>query len=199
MDVGEAIRARRMTRSFAERPIDHDDLLTVLDAARRAPSAGNSQGLDLLVLRGAETARYWDRTLPSPRRERFRWQGLLRAPVLIVAWTQPEAWVRRYAEDDKARTGLGAGVDQWPVPYWWVDGGQALAQLQLAAIGLGLGVCLFGLFDHEDAVREEFGVPIDRRALGAVALGHPDGGDAPGRSADRPRREIDHVAHFGGW
>ena len=39
----------------------------------------------------------------------------------------------RYAEEDKARTGLGAGADAWAVPYWWVDGGMAAMTLLLAA------------------------------------------------------------------
>lgn len=188
-----------MTRSFAERPVERAVLLDVLDAARRAPSAGNTQGLDLLVLVGDDTEAYWDTTLPQPRRAAFRWQGLLRAPVLVVAWTEPDAWVRRYGERDKARTGLGEGAQRWATPYWWVDGGQALAQLQLAAVGHGLGVCLFGVFDHEEAVRDRFGVPSSRRALGTVAIGHPDEGDEPGRSAGRDRRPLDDVVHFGSW
>ena len=200
MDVESVVRARHMTRSFADRPVDRDDLDAVLDAARRAPSAGNAQGLDLLVLEGSsQTGRYWDTTLPSERRAGFRWQGLLRAPVLVVGWVEPDAWVRRYGGDDKARTGLGAAADEWSVPYWWVDGGMAMAQLQLVASARGLGVCFFGLFRHEDAVRERFGVPEDRRALGALAVGHPDGGDEPGRSAARPRRTLDEVVHRGRW
>ncbi|MEO1062362.1 MAG: nitroreductase family protein [Actinomycetota bacterium] len=200
MDVEAVVRARRMARSFSDRPVDPDDLRAVLDAARRAPSAGNAQGLDLLVLEGADqTGAYWDVTLPDERRAGFRWQGLLRAPVLVVGWVEPAAWVRRYAEDDKARTGLGTAADAWPVPYWWVDGGMAMAQLQLVAIGRGLGVCFFGLFDHEPAVRQRFGVPDDRRAIGTVAIGHPDGADGTGRSARRPRRDLDAVSHRGSW
>jgi nitroreductase len=119
--------------------------------------------------------------------------------VLVIGWVEPDAWVRRYGEDDKARTGLGESGDAWSVPYWWVDGGMAMSQLQLVAIGRGLGVCFFGLFRHEEAVRRRFEVPADRRAIGAVALGHPDGGDGPGRSAARRRRDLDEVAHRGVW
>ncbi len=200
MDVDQVVRARHMTRSFADRPVERADLDAALDAARRAPSAGNAQGLDLLVLEGPEeTGAYWDTTLPPERRAGFRWQGLLRAPVLVVGWVEPDAWVRRYGEADKARTGLGASTASWSVPYWWVDGGMAMSQLQLVAIGRGLGVCFFGLFRHEEAVRRRFGVPDDRRAIGTVAIGHPDGGDGAGRSAGRVRRRLDEIAHRGAW
>src|SRR3546814_6677666 len=66
-------------------------------------------------------------------RSRFRWQGLLHAPVLIVPYVRPEDYADRYAEVDKAATGLGTGVDVWPVPYWWVDGGAVVQNLLLAA------------------------------------------------------------------
>ena len=95
-----------MVRSFSSRPVDEAVLDRVLDASRRAPSAGNSQGLDLVVLVGDETARYWDVTLPAERRSSFRWPGLLRAPVLVVAVTDPQAYVARYAEGDKTTTNL---------------------------------------------------------------------------------------------
>jgi len=83
--VGEALRHRRMVRSYQDTPVADAVLDRVLGAARRAPSAGNTQGLDLVVLRGAETAQYWDVTLPAPRRASFRWPGLLRALVRHAA------------------------------------------------------------------------------------------------------------------
>ena len=85
MDFADVVRSRRMVRAFEPRPVPPDVLDRVLDVARRVPAAGNTQGLDLVVLEGPEqTARYWDVTLAAERRDGFRWPGLLDAPVLIV-------------------------------------------------------------------------------------------------------------------
>jgi nitroreductase len=190
-DFGDVVRSRRMVRAFATEPVLDDSLARVCDAALRAPSAGNAQGLDLLVV--TEPARYWEITLAEPAT--FRWQGLLAAPLLIVPITDPSAYASRYSETDKRDTGLG-DVEAWAVPYWWVDGGMAVEAMLLAAVAEGLGACFFGLFEHERAVLDAFGVPADRRALGTVALGHPLP-DTPGRSASRPKRP-DRV-HRGRW
>jgi nitroreductase len=199
VELREVLRRRRMVRAYDGRPVDPAVLDRVLDAARRVPSAGNAQGLDLVVLVGAaETARYWDVALPAgPARDRFRWQGLLRAPVLVVPVVDPGAYAARYAEADKAAAGLGS-VESWPVPYWLVDGGMAVLAILLAAVDEGLGGCFFGLFDREAPVLDALRVPADRRGLGVVALGHP-APDEPGASARRPRRPLDDVVHRGSW
>lgn len=183
-----------MVRAFERRPIDDEVLDRVLDAARRVPSAGNSQGLDLLVIDEPET--YWSLTFPGDR-SAFRWQGLFDAPVLVVPIVDPETYARRYREPDKATTGLG-DVDAWSVPYWWIDGGMAVQNLLLAAVDEGLGALLFGVFEDEPAVLATFGVPPGRRALGVIALGHP-APDEPGASASRPRRSLAEVTHRGAW
>ena len=118
--------------------------------------------------------------------------------MLVVPYVRPEAYSDRYSEPDKASTGLGAGVDAWPAPYWWVDGGAAVQNLLLAVTAAGLGACLFGQFDHEVAVRDAFGVPADRRAIGTVAIGHP-AADEPGRSAGRRRPALSDIVHHGRW
>jgi nitroreductase len=187
-----------MVRAFTGVPVDPATVDGLVDLARRAPSAGHSQGWSFVVLEGPATARYWDVSLPEPRRAGFRWPGLVAAPVLVVVLVRPDAWVERYAEDDKVATGLGDGVDVWPVPYWWVDGGAAVEHLLLGAVDAGLGACFFGLFGHERAVLEALDVPAGWRAVGTVALGHP-APDEPGRSSDRPRRSLDEVLHRGGW
>ena len=186
-----------MVRAFTGEPVDASVIETLLDLARRAPSAGNTQPWDLLVLRGAAVDRYWDVTLGG-RREGFRWQGLLDAPVLVVVYVRPDAYAERYGEPDKAGTGLGAGTDAWSVPYWWVDGGALVQNLLLGATSAGLGACFFGQFEHEAAVRDVFGVPEDRRAVGTVALGHPAPAE-PGRSARRARPPLDEVVHRDRW
>lgn len=187
-----------MVRAFTAEVVDASLVDHLVDLARRAPSAGNSQGMGYVVLEGTDTARYWDVALPAERRATFRWPGLVTAPVLVVALVRPGAWVERYAEPDKASTGLGADVDDWPVPYWWVDAGMAVEHLLLGAVDAGLGACFFGLFDHEPAVLAALGVPGGWHAVGTVALGHP-APDEPGRSATRPRPELDAVLHRGVW
>ena len=198
MEVPDAVRARRMVRAFTDEAVERDVVDGLVDLARRAPSAGNSQGMSYVVLEGSETARYWDISLPPDRRATFRWSGLVDAPVLVLVLVRPAAWVERYREPDKAATGLGASGDAWPVPYWWVDAGMAIEHLLLGAVAAGLGACFFGMFRHEAAVLEHLGVPEGWRGVGVVALGHP-APDEPGQSAGRGRPPLDDVLHRGGW
>lgn len=195
MDVGIAIRRRRMVRAFASTPLPAGTVDDLLDLSRRAPSAGNTQAVAFTVLEGpAATGRYWAVTLPPPRRERFRWQQLLDAPVLVLVTTRPTAYTERYGESDKATTGLGEALDDWPVPYWWVDSGAAIQNLLLLTVERGLGACLFGPFEHEPALREELDIGPDQRIVATIALGHPLD-DEPGRSAGRNRRPLREVIH----
>lgn len=200
MDLSHAVRRRRMVRAFdRQRPVPGELVDGMLDMARRAPSAGNSQPWAFVVLEGAEqTARVWDVTLPAERRGAFRWGGLFDAPVLILPLVSPQAYIDRYREPDKTSTGLGRSTDAWPVPYWWVDGGMAVQTILLGAVDAGLGALFYGLFDQERAVLDVLGVPAGWRALGAVALGWP-APDEPGRSVSRARPPLDQVVHRGGW
>jgi nitroreductase len=200
MELTDAVRRRRMVRAFDGRPVPADVLERVLALAVRVPSAGNAQGLDLVVLEGDQTARYWDVSLPQPRRAAFAWPGLLRAPVLVIPVGDPSAYVRRYAEPDKARTGLGGGAERWGVPYWYVDTAFAAMLGLLAAVDEGLGACFFGQFEHEGPLKAALGIPADRTPIGTIALGWADdAGDRPGGSSRRPRRTLDEIVHRGGW
>ncbi|WP_420638256.1 nitroreductase family protein [Candidatus Poriferisocius sp.] len=182
-----------MCRNF--RPDDLPDGLVVdlLDRARRAPSAGNTQAVEFGVVTDPE--RYWGITLTPERRAEFAWPGLLRAPVLVLVLTDPERYVQRYAEPDKAHSGLGRNPEAWPVPYWWVDAGMAVHHLLVAATAADLGACFFGVFEHEAAVRQGLGLADRYRIVGTVALGYA-ADHRPGRSAGRPRRPIDEVVHL---
>lgn len=189
-----------MCRDFTDDPVPADVLGRVLAAAFRAPTAGNTDGLDLVVLEGVDTARHWDVTLPADRRPGFRWPGLMRAPVLVEVIVDPAAYVERYSLPDKAHSGLGDGAEAWPVPFWFVDGGAAVMAVLLAAESEGLGALLFGVFGHEAAVRRALGVPAGRRVVATVALGLPaPGGRLPSRSARRGRPGPGRRIHRGGW
>jgi nitroreductase len=200
MELDEVLRRRRMVRAFEPRPVPAGTVERLVDAARRAPAAGNTHGLAVVALEGPEeTARYWDVALPAERRADFPWPKLLDAPVLLVLCCRPGAWVERYAETDKDRTGLGAGTDAWDVPYWFVDTAFAAMLAQLAAVDAGLGALFFGLFEHERPVLDALGVPASWRAVGTIAVGWPAQDDRPSRSAARGRPPLDEVLHRGGW
>ncbi len=198
--LAEVLASRRMCRDFADDPVPQEQLGRVLHAAFRGPAAGNTAGLELLVLTGEDRDAYWALTLPPQRRDGFAWPGLLHAPVLVIPYVDPGAYVRRYALDDKAGSGLGTSTSAWTVPYWWVDGGAAVMAMLLAAESDGLGALLFGQFDHEAAVAERFGVGEPWRAIGTLALGHPArGGRRPSRSARDGRPGPAGRIHHGTW
>jgi nitroreductase len=201
-EFADVVRRRRMTRSFTDRPLPDGQLDELVDLASRAPSAGKSQGWHLVVLEGQHTARFWDITLPPMRRGRFKWQGLLDAPVILLPFADAKAYVDRYAEPDKAATGLGSGPDAWPAPYWTIDTSMAVMTLLLAAEDVGLGALFFGVFRGERELRQQLGVPAGLQLLGAIALGYPAEvpDEAPkGRSATRQRRSADQIIRRGGW
>ena len=179
-----------MTRAFDTRPVDPELLDELVDLASRAPSAGKTQGWHLVVLEGAETARFWDITLPTMRRGAFRWKRLLDAPVIAIPLADPRAYIERYSEADKKATGLGAGTDAWPAPYWTVDASMSVMTMLLAAEALGLGALFFGVFRGERQLRRALGIPPVMQVLGAIAIGWPaDVGDADRRRRrHRPRR-----------
>ncbi len=200
MELTEALRRRRMVRSYLPRPVHGEALDRVLRAACSGPSAGFSQGLDLVVLQGPDqTSRLWDASLPPERRPAFPWPALVDAPVVVVVLARPASYTERYSEPDKASTGLGASETAWPVPYWYVDCGVALGLMLLAAVDEGLGAAFFGLFGNEGRVLRALGVPGGHRAVGAMTLGYPAEADRPSSSARRPRRPPEEIIHRGRW
>ena len=204
MEWSEIVRTRKMVRDFTSQPVDPDVLRTILDDARRTPSAGFTQGLDWLVLNGPEqTAKFWDRTLPAEERSAFRWPGLLQAPVIVLPLADRSSYVGRYAEPDKAHSGLGAGADQWPVPFWDVDAGMSAMALLYGVVNAGLGALFFGIFRAEDELLADLGVPRRIRPIGAIALGHPTTAahlvGREGSPSRRPRRDLNDMVHYGSW
>lgn len=199
MELTDALRRRHMTRNFTGRPPAPGVLGAMLADALRAPSAGNTQGVDLVVLEGPEqTARYWDATTDEAWRARSpRFAGLSRAPVIVLPFADPEAYRARYAEPDKARPD-GSEVE-WVVPFWYVDAAYATMALLLRAVEEGLGASFLGNFRGEAALKSALDVPEGCRWLGAVLLGEPARPDPPSASLARGRRPVDHAVHRGSW
>jgi nitroreductase len=198
VELSEALRRRRMTRRYdPARAVPPAAVDAVVAAALRAPSAGFTQGVSLLVLDDpADRDAFWAATSRGPS----RWlDGMRTAPVLVLVWTSREAYLDRYAEPDKGWT--DRDPDRWSAPYWFVDAGMAAMAVLLAAVDAGLGACFFGVpTDRVPAVREAFGVPPDQLAVGVVSLGHsmPDR-PTTGSARSRPRRPAADLVHRGHW
>ncbi len=190
---------RRMVRDFADRPVDPAVVDRALRNATHAPSAGFSQGWGFLVLdTPADVRRWWTATAGPERLESpDAWlRGMMRAPVLVVPCSSEEAYLRRYAEPDKARPGA-----PWHVPYWHMDTAMAALLILQTAVDEGLGACYFGIpVPALDAVRAEFAIPDAFDPIGVIALGHrvESTGNA-GSPARCRRRPMDEVVHRGRW
>ena len=197
MQFDDVVRRRRMVRNFDDRPVPTDVVERILANAQRAPSAGFSQGWAFLVLEGREeTAQFWSATFDDEdARAAFRWQGLFRAPLVIVPLAHKQAYLDRYAEPDKGWT--DRDERRWPVPYGVIDTGFAALLMLLTAVDAGLGALFFGIF-RPDAFRAAFGVPEAYTPIGALAIGWPRP-DEPSPSLRRGRRPPADVIHRGRW
>jgi nitroreductase len=203
MEFSEVVRRRAMVRSFATDPIDPAAVDAIVRAALRAPSAGNTRGTGWIVLTGeAETADYWEATTDQAWREASpRWEGLRRAPVILLPYASADAYVSRYAEPDKAGAARDLGVDaaRWPVPYWTGDAAFGVMIALLAAVAAGLGACVLGNFRGESRLARALGVPEGWGLFCAVLLGHPDGNDHPSRSLERADPQAQVRIHRCSW
>jgi nitroreductase len=200
MEFAEVVRRRRMVRRYADEPVDPAIVDRMLEHAIRAPSAGFSQGWAFLRLDTAEdVARFWRATSLDDRASNTWLDGMRTAPVILVPMANKDAYLDRYAEDDKGWT--DRDENRWPVPYWHIDTGMAALLVLQTAVDEGLGACFFGIPPERiDAFRAEFGVPAAYRPIGAITVGHrlPDTG-AKGSPASRRRRTVDEVVHHGNW
>jgi nitroreductase len=200
MNFEDVVRSRQMVRSFSRTPIDSDVLHECIDLAARSPSAGKTQGWHLVVLEGEDTERFWSHAFPEQRRTGFTWPRLFDAPVIAIACCDPHAYLDRYSESDKSNTGLGESIENWPTPYWTVDASFAVMTLLHALHAKKLGALFFAVFNGEEQVRTELGIPDHIEIIGAIAIGYPHEDSAPkGASSSRPRHRVDDILHKNNW
>lgn len=201
MNFRDAVRRRRMVRSFTDEPVAPDALERILDAARRGPTAGFSQGVEFVVVTDAGTRA----AIAAPGADVLATSGhhnfVAQAPVHVVICVGPEIYRARYREPDKMRVVAGmADEELWRVPYWYVDGGAALMLILLAAVDEGIAAAFVG--GRPEALRALVGIPDDHVPIGVALLGHeaPDARDFGDVSATpRPRRRLPEVVHRERW
>lgn len=182
-----------MVRNYRDVPIDPATLSRVASAALRAPSAGNSQGVSVVVV------------TDKRRRQAIADLGdesayvaagfdpwISRAPAHIVISISEQIYHDRYREPDKIDD-RGEEII-WPVPYWWVDAGAAMMAVLLAAVDEGLAAGFLGVHSIPD-LRKLLEIPDHFSPIGLITVGQP----APDRrstSLDRGRRPLEETLHF---
>lgn len=195
MEFADVVRRRRMVRNYLPDPVPDDVLEKVLMTARRAPSAGFSQGQSFVVVTDqALRSAIAEIANESEYVEAGFDPWLSRAPVHVVLCTSEAVYRLRYAEADKDGS---MDAQDWPVPYWHVDAGASLMLLLLAAVAAGLGAGFAG--SHNLAgISDLLGIPDDVTPIGLVTLGFP----APDRrsgSLERGWKAETEVIHRERW
>jgi len=171
METWDAIRSRRNVRSYGEQAIAPQELDQILEAARRAPSAGNQQAWDFVVCTDREQLTQLATVGPAAGHVAGS-----AATIALVAPTSDDAQLRDLIQFDL---------------------GQATMSIMLAAADLGIGSAHAGVHDQELA-RRLLGVPADRFYALLITLGVP--ADRPLTLIERPaRRPLDEVVHRGHW
>jgi len=163
MDVMEAIRERRSVRSYRKDPVPDEKLKKILEAARLAPSARNSQNWKFVVVRDAARRK----ELAKAAADQY---FVGEAPVVIAAVALQPKYVMRCE-----------------VPAYAVDLAIAVDHMTLVAVEEGLGTCWIGAF-YQDEVKRILNIPRRYKVVALLPLGFP--ADTPGEKYRKPLNEI---------
>lgn len=170
METWDAIRSRRNTREYQDRPIDGADLDRILEAGRRSPSSMNEQPWDFIAVT--------DRATLERMADLWRWGTHIRGAAAAIALLSPAS------EDPDARETFA------------FDLGQASMSMMLAAADLGIGSCHSSVGEQAEA-RDVLRFPGDREAVILLSLGYPV---RPLSPVEHPkRRPADEVIHRERW
>lgn len=201
MDFFETVRRRRSLRRFSDRKVQHEDILTMIEAAALAPSATNEQPWHFIVIRDMvlmesmrDTINAVVEAMLAGTDDKIRRQQLSRmrlysthfatAPVAIATLARPWAGAR-YSSSAPEPGHRDLAIESVSM---------AAAHLQLAATALEYGSC-FSSAPAEFA-REELeailGVEQPWFLIGILSLGVPS---KPPR--DRPpRKTLEEICTF---
>ena len=212
MDLQEAILTTRAIRRFTDEPVTDDEILTCLRAAVQAPSGGNIQPWQFLVVTDAAAKgeiadvyrRAYDRyerallaSLPpfrsaddedsflrSVRSSRYLAEHLAEAPALVL-FLMPD--ISMTLRDDEGPLDVGS-------PHASVY--PAVQNFMLAARGLGIGTTLTTVFRiYHDELRARCDIPDRYQVEALVPVGRPRGRFGVARR--RPAEAVSHWNRFG--
>ncbi len=136
MDFWKVLKNRHCVRSFdANKPVTDEQIEKLIGAAKLAPSAGNCQDWELVVVKEKEKRQQLIEQAIS-----FQQSFVAEAPVVIMVCIDSNKTKDRYGD---------RGRDLYSIQ----DTAAATQNLLLAATALGLGACWVGAFE-ENKTRE---------------------------------------------
>lgn len=212
MDLFEALTTTRAVRRFTDEPVTEEEVLACLRAAVQAPSGGNIQPWQFVVVTdpavrreiGAIYRRAYDRYEPAllaarppfrsdaerqsfermARASRHLAEHLGEAPVLVLV-LMPD--ISMTLQDAGGPLDVGT-------PYASVY--PAVQNFLLAARGLGIGTTLTTVYRiYQDEVRRACGIPQRYEIVALIPMGRPRRPFTVGRR--RPVEDVTHWNRFG--
>ena len=198
MDVLEAMRGRKSTRAYLDKPVARATVEAILDAARWAPSGVDSQPWKVAVVSGttkerissdllaARTAKqpenpdyaYYPSEWQEPYKSRRKATGLALYAALKIGKDDPQARMKAWNNNYRffgAPVGLLFFVDRALAQGAWVDMGMFIENVMLAARGHGLDTCpQAALAEYPDIVRGILNFPNTHALVCGMALGYAD-------------------------
>jgi len=170
LDVFEAIKNRRSVRAFTNEHVSDAEVKKLIDAARRAPSAGNIQPWEFVIIRNKNVKRG---LCQAAGNQNF----IEEAPVVIIVC----------ANTSRSERGYGSrGINL----YCLQDTAAATQNMLLAAHALGLATCWVGAFQEEEA-KKVLNLPAGVRPVAIIPVGHQ-----VRKPLARPRRPLNEIVHF---
>jgi len=151
MELDKAIMERRSIRSYTSKEVPQEPIDEALELASWAPSAGNLQSRDFIVIRNQQTK---DDLVVAALGQEF----IAQAPVVIVAIANLER-VAHYGDRGREL-------------YAIQDTAAAVQNLMLALHERGLGTVWVGAFDEKEAKRA-LGLPAHARPVSILPVGYP--------------------------
>jgi nitroreductase len=157
--VLDIIRKRRSVRQYHERPIEDEKFEAILEAARLAPSASNSQPWNFYVVKDKAKIKSLAEKMPLGTHLVIN-SFIAEAPAVIVATAGPISLLHRVASFIVNRR------------WYYIDVAIALEHMVLTAWELGIGSCWIGWF-NEKKVKKLLDIPRDEEVIDMLTLGYP--------------------------
>lgn len=177
----DLLKHRKSIRGFLDRPVEREKIMMCLEAARIAPSAGNSQPWKFITVDDRELKnRLCDTALSGI----YSMNSFCKtAPVIVAVVSEKSKFLARIG-------GMFRGTK-----YYLIDIGIACEHFVLQAEDLGIGTCWIGWF-NERAVKSMLNVPRSKKIDILIALGYYD---REKLGPEQGREPLDKIASFNSY